>query len=113
MSQGMFARNDWAGIVRLKTVNSAGKVVPLETGVVTAFLAETNAPDATEIDPTLVGVVTYLGCNGDWLVKFDGSILDEALLDAAAAVYVIIDLPGDVRVYADAQYQSSREALVV
>jgi hypothetical protein len=118
MSQGLFARNDWAAVVRLTKVNAEGKVVPLEDGEVTAFLADSIAPDAVAIDPTLVGTVAYLGKHGDWLVTFDATILDPELLDPVIAdatrgvVYLIVVREDGVRAYADVLYQASRPMVI-
>lgn len=115
MSKPMYARNDWAAIVRLKTVTATGRVVALDTGLVSAFLSASNEPDATAIDPSLVGTVTYTGASGDWLVVFDGAALDETLMDPVAAlgpVYLILQRDGDVQAYADTGYQTTRPMTV-
>lgn len=116
MSDGMFARNDWAATVRLKTVNAAGKVVRLTSGTVTTFLSASKAPNATAIHASLTGVVSYTGKNGDWKVEYQGGVLSETLLDPVVLVgpvYVIIVQPDNIRAYADANYQASRAMEVV
>lgn len=107
----LYPLNDFAFIATIKVANSAGVLVPLDTTIGTAFLATSDSPTATAADPSLVMTPTYTGAGGKWLIAFDASVLDAALLAslfATATPYVIIQFPNSVRVAVECAYLASR-----
>lgn len=111
---GLYPLNDVALVVTLKEVNAAGKQVPLETGVVTGFLAITDDPTATEADPTLLATVAYTGAGGKWKVTLDAGLLTPGLLAslfASATPYLILQLNGGFRVAIEMAYFETRPAV--
>lgn len=111
----LYALNDLAIKTKLKVINpTTGVVSPLTSGTVTAFLATTNTASAVAAAPALTMSPTHLG-GGVWLIFFDGAVLTTALLDpifGSVAPYLIVQQPGDVRVYAALSYATTRPALV-
>lgn len=110
-SYPIYPDNDFTLKVGLKSVDTTtGSVVPLLTGAVAAFLATSNLPTATAADSNLTADIFNLG-SGNWLVFIDADKLDPTLMDtlfASTAPFLIIQLPGDVRVFVPLTYVPSR-----
>lgn len=105
--------NDLAFFAKLQQVStSTGAKTPLTSGTVTAFLATSNAADATAADASLsVSAVHVTG--GKWLVFFDASVLTLTLLEthfASVTPYLIIEQEDGFRVYHELEYSEAKAA---
>lgn len=80
MSLTLHPLNPLAFVVTMRAMNDAGKLVPVDTGTVTAFLATSDAPTATKADDTLEVEAIYTGAKGEWAVRFPAAILTPTLL---------------------------------
>lgn len=112
--------NDFSLEWKLKTLDmtpgssTLGKLIPLTTGTVSAFLATSNSPTATAADPTLTVVCTHVG-SGKWISSWNADVLTPTLLEtlfAAATPYAICVAAGDVRKYAECEYVPAAAAEV-
>jgi hypothetical protein len=82
---------------------------------VAAFLAASNGPTATSADPSISVPATNLDTDGNFLVAFDGALLDAALLDsnfANAPTMLIIEQAANMRVCALVTAQPARTAVL-
>ena len=115
MKLKLYALNDFAVKAKLKDVNSDGEIVPLTTGVVTAFISTGYTSTATAADPSLNCAVTHIG-DGFWLIKLDAAVLTASVLGAiftgSTVPYLIIQQSNGIRVYAEMEYLPSRKALI-
>lgn len=103
------AKNPLAFTARLRFPADDGKLVPLETGSVAAFLATSDDPDAVAVSGLQVDA-TYTGSVGRWLVRFPASMLDDAVLDAAfseTAPWCILTSPAGLRAAIPLVYERS------
>lgn len=99
----------------LKQVSEeTGELEPMTSGTVTGFIANSNSPTATAVDPTLTATCAHVG-SGKWRVEVAGDVLTAALLASAFATatpYLIIQEVGGFRVYVELDYDASRAARV-
>jgi hypothetical protein len=113
----IFPLNDLVLEVKLKKVSTTtGATVPLESGTVTAFLANAKLPTTVAADPSLSVTPTHVG-SGRWIVEFDAALLDPAIAGvatffAAPLHYCIIQVLNGSRTYVDLTYAASRAATV-
>lgn len=105
--------NDFALYAKLQKINEqTGVRTALTSGSVTAFLATSDAPTATAADASLVVTPTHVA-DGKWLIFFDASVLQPALLEtlfADTTPVLILQHEDGVRVYRTCAYAASREA---
>lgn len=108
----LYPLNDLNLVVTLKYVDSSGNIQPLDTGVVTFFLATTNDPTATAADPSLSGSAVHLAAgSGQWLIQLDAAVLTFSLLNALFASVppqLIVQSTNNVRGYATLTYAPAR-----
>lgn len=111
----LYPLNDLDVLATLKDVDPVtGRVIPLTTGPVTAFISQSNAPTAVPADGALFVNAVNTG-RGKWLISFDAAVLSFTLLDplfATTTPYLIVEMPGEIRVFAEMIYNPVRPVLV-
>jgi hypothetical protein len=107
-------------IALIETVDgSTGETTPIVSGTVTAFLAQSNDPDATtanvlfSVSATHVGVADGDFPLGSWLIVIPA--LSATLLDTyfntTAPPYLIVVRANEARVYEKLHYKRSKAAV--
>jgi len=97
---------------------TTGVLEPVVAGTVTAIIATTDAPDATEAHATFVFTAVYIGgangfAVGTWMVFIDGAVLTVAILAALASkLYLIARKTGDIRAVVELENVAARYAQV-
>jgi hypothetical protein len=113
----IYPRNTFQYLATLRTVrivSGTARELPLEEGPVSAFLATSDAPTASEAAPALRVDAVYTGLAGKWLVTFPGNILDAptlAGLFGATPPVLIIEQPNNIRVVQPCAYAPSRHVV--
>lgn len=115
--------NTFWRLYQIETVDATdGSESGQTTGTVTAFLATSNAPDATAVDGTLSVSATHVGVAspgagqwplGTWLITIPGSAMTVALMDqyfTTEEPYLIVQRTGSDRVYEHLHYKRSKKA---
>jgi hypothetical protein len=106
--------NDFSILVDLFEVSSpTGEVIPIESGTVTAFLAQSPTGDIAE--ETLTATCTYTGSDGRWLISFESNQLPLALLDSLFTAkttppHLIVVSDAGVRTYLLGEYARAKRA---
>lgn len=113
MTYPLYPDNDLALVFRLQKVDgTTGKLEPVTTGTVTAFLSASKLTGATAAAPGLSVTATHIG-GGKWLALWNATLLTKAILDpffASAIPYAHCVAAGDVSRYVELEYLTAAPA---